>query len=117
MTLSFCGVNTKPIVAGDAADLCCQKIRAESEVDETGAGDFRRLADVLQLQSTDDELCDVARWTAKLFGKRHGEVGLEIAELRILGRADEIKQRCSFGGQISKGRCETLTEKIQEIHG
>lgn len=110
------GLHAETVIATDAENSGFKKIVAEAKIDEAGAGDFRRLANVIQLQSADDQLGDVAGGTPKLFGERHGEVGLKIAELRILGRANQIKQRGGIGDEFSEGRSETLTEQIEEVH-
>ena len=48
-----------------------------------------------------DRLGDLPRRLAQFFGQRHGQVGLKIAVLRVVGRAD---QRVDGRVIIAKGR-------------
>jgi hypothetical protein len=69
-----------------------ERVGPERDVDEPRAGDRglgQRLGEVAQVRLLDDRGGDLARVLAQALPERHRGVGLEVAELRVAGRADE----------------------------
>ena len=70
----------------------------EGKIDEPCAGDFRRRAEIVDLEVIEDALRDRAGILPQLFRQHHRGVGLVIAEARI-GRAGHV----AGWGQASGG--------------
>ena len=80
------GRDAEPGVGQQGGGGVGDPLRAQRQVDETGAADRGRLADVVDVEVADDLGGDVAGRPAELLGQRKGGVGLEVAERR---RADQ----------------------------
>jgi len=105
--------NKRPIVA------LVERGGREREVDEPGPGDSRKLGEqVVPLQVRDDRVGDVAGLGADLFGQRHGDVGLIVAEARVGGADDRIDVRVLGAEGVGDGVGEALGDVLLGIdHG
>ena len=59
----------------------------------------------------------VPRRPAQPLAQRHGQIGLVIAELRVLAAADQFQQLGRIVGHAGQGLSETLFQLGQDAHG
>ena len=86
------GGDAQPRIVDRRRQLLGQPVVLQPQVDEARPGDFRRLAEVGHVEPADDLGGHLARRPAQPLAQRHGEVGLVIAELRVLAAADHLQQ-------------------------
>ena len=90
--------DAEALVLEEGGSVLRDGLGAEREVDETGAGDRRRLAQVPSVICVQYFLRKRARIFAELFGQNERGVGLIIAETRVGRRCDRASLR-----QASRG--------------
>ncbi len=83
----------------------------EAKVDEARAGDFRRLAEIVEGEAADHLGRHFAGRPAEAFAQWHGQVCLVIAELRLLAAADRVQQP----GRIVDQPCQRGAEPLFQI--
>ena len=90
----ICGrLDAKAVVLDEPAGRRFNPIRSESEIDKAGPGNLGGKTQVGDVQPRDDPFGNRSRSETQLLRQRHGAVGLEIAETRVLRRLDETGQR------------------------
>jgi len=82
----------------------------EAEVNEAGAGDFGRQADVLKLQSSNEVGGEGTGVFAQAFRVRHGDIGLVVGVAWVGGFEHGVKRRRA-GDDHRQGRSETGTKE------
>jgi len=65
-----------------------ERLGTQADIDEARTGNIDRLCNGIDVECIDDFLGEVARFSAEPLRKPHRRVGLEVAELGILSRAD-----------------------------
>ena len=89
---------------------------AQGEVDEARAGDFRRQAEVADVQAGEDAFGNGAGAAPICFANGMAQLAWKSPNRAVLGGLDEAGQR----GRIARHRferpCEAATEFRQEVH-
>ena len=107
------GGDAEPRVGGEGGELVFEGGGEEAEIDEAGAGDFGRGAEVRHVEARDDLGGELARVGALLLGEDHGGIGLVVAETGVGGGLDAgIGQ-----AEVGEGGAEAGFELGGEGHG
>jgi hypothetical protein len=115
----FNGRDAEALVVDGLIELVSEPVIAEAEINEAGAGDFGRLAQIFELRGGNELSGDASRRLAELLAERHGEIGLVVAEFGVLGWADEVEQLGDFGRvghEGGQGRSKAVFERGEDIH-
>ena len=89
--------------------LSGEEVGGEAQVDESGSGDLRGLADVGELEVVDDGCGDVAGLRPHLLGQGQGEVGLEVRELTASDHGIATREVLTEG--LREGGGETIVKQ------
>ncbi len=89
----------------------------QPQIDEARPGDFRRVAEVGHVEPGDDLGGQLLRLLVQLPAQRHGEVGLVIAESRVLGAADHLQPRLGLIGERSQRLAKSGLKIGKQSHG
>jgi hypothetical protein len=94
-----------------------QPLVFQPQVDEARPGDFRRLAEISQVELGDDLGGQIARLLVQLLAQGHGKVGLVIAEAGVLRRADHFQPGLGPIGKGSQGLAKSGLKIEKQSHG
>ncbi len=97
--------------------LLGQHIVAQSQIDESRAGDFRRLAQIVDFQAADDFLGHFARRLAQSLAQRHRAVGLIVAEFGVLAGAHLSQQLGRIVGHPGQSVGKSALNFAENVHG
>ena len=84
--------------------------------DDDRAGDFGRMAQVVDMKPGDDLFRHLPRRTAELLAQRHCEIGLVVAEFRIAAAADHFQQLRRVRDVLAKDRGKSGPERCENAH-
>ena len=89
---------------------------ANPQVDEPGAGNLRRSAEVGDVQALEQFGGDLARGPAKPLAQRHRQIRLVVAELRVLAAANHLQQVVRGAAVLGQGAAEAFLQFGQNAH-
>ncbi len=113
----FGRLDAQPIAVQRRADGAGEPLGFDAQVDEAGPGDLRRLAEVVDVELRHDFGRHIARRSAQALAQRHGEVGLVVAEFRILAGPHHGQQLGRIIDQPGQGSAKAGLQFGEDVHG
>src|SRR5262249_3109446 len=112
----FDRLNTQALVADYLLHTGGEPIRAQPQVDESGAGNLWLFQHVAKLEALDDHFGDGARRLPQDLGQGHRTIRLIIAMPGVLSRLDKESVRRRIVDKAGEGSVKFALKLFEQIH-